>query len=186
MLTKSEFRRAQINKLHHYYAEITKAELQPYYQELFATTAFKSAQVIGVTISMADELNTRPIIERAWQLNKQVVVPITFGDHQMAFVNYEKDTVLAATSFGVLEPQGELEVAKDQIDLIVVPGVAFTKDGWRVGFGGGFYDRYLAAYQGQTIAIGTPGQLFSQPEWPVSKFDIRIQQVIYQPGEDEI
>ena len=83
------------------------------------------------------------------------------------------------TSFGVLEPKDETRsVSRDKIDLIVVPGVAFTLKGQRLGYGGGFYDRYLSGYRGNTIALADSSRLYERPEWGEDKFDIAVQKVL--------
>lgn len=62
-------------------------------------------------------------------------------------------------AFGILEPIGDQPVPKSTIDLIHVPGVVFDPSGYRIGYGGGFYDRYLADYGGVTLATAYGFQL---------------------------
>ncbi|MCG4787991.1 5-formyltetrahydrofolate cyclo-ligase, partial [Roseburia faecis] len=71
----------------------------------------------------------------------------------MEFVQIDEDTEFEETGFGVLEPLAGMVLQPQEIDLIVVPGVAFTANGKRLGFGGGYYDRYLANYLGKTVSL---------------------------------
>ena len=77
----------------------------------------------------------------------------------MDFVVYNPQQ-LVKTSFGLLEPQGNLEVVDaSQIDLIHVPGLVFTTKGYRIGYGGGYYDRYLKHFSGHTFSTIYPCQI---------------------------
>ena len=78
----------------------------------------------------------------------------------------------------MLEPTNGEVLTKDQLDLIVVPGVAFTASGKRLGFGGGYYDRYLADYAGQTIAVALTTQVAEEDEWDGEAHDVQLNQVV--------
>lgn len=146
--------------------------------QLVASPAWQQARVIATTMSQAMELQTAPICQAAWAVNKIVVVPKTFPHRQMRFYQYDQATQFEQTKFGVMEPvNGQLYEA-DQIDLMIVPGVAFTKRGKRLGFGGGFYDRYLANYPGQTIALAMQCQLAAEDDWKRDDFDVDVQTII--------
>ena len=102
----------------------------------------------------------------------------TLPKRQMEFVQIDEDTEFEETGFGVLEPLAGKVLQPQEIDLIVVPGVAFTADGKRLGFGGGYYDRYLANYLGQTVSLALTTQLADAVEWPVEDHDVMIGQVV--------
>ena len=100
-----------------------------------------------MTISTEIEIDTKPLISLAWADKKKVVVPKTFPGRKMEFFEIVPESEYELTSFGVLEPKDETKsVSRDKINLIVVPGVAFTLKGQRLGYGGGFYDRYLSKH----------------------------------------
>ena len=87
---------------------------------------------------------------------------------------------LAKTSFGLLEPQGDLEVVEpSQIDLIHVPGLAFTTEGYRIGYGGGYYDRYLEHFAGHTMSTIYPCQVQG---FNLEDHDIPVQEVLIYEG----
>lgn len=141
---------------------------------LFNSVLWRDSQTIGVTLSMLMEFNTEKLIEKALSQGKVVCIPKTFEKGQMSFYQYELGDELKTTSFGVLEPLSEKLISKEQIDLLVVPGVAFNSLGYRIGFGGGFYDRYLDGFKGNTCSLVFDEQLTNkfEPEshdLPVSK-----------------
>ena len=127
--------------------------------DLFQSSLWLESSVIATTLSMPIEFNTEKIIEKALEEGKIIGVPKTFGKGQMAFFNYKTGDELERTTFGVLEPVKEELITKDKIDLLIVPGVAFNDSGFRAGSGGGFYDRYLADYSGETCSLVFPQQL---------------------------
>ena len=92
------------------------------------------------------------MIQAALQLGKRICVPRTYPQGRMEFVEYDPD-ILEKTRFGLLEPneQGKV-VDKAEIDLIHVPGLVFQSKGYRIGYGGGYYDRYLADFAGKTVS----------------------------------
>lgn len=99
------------------------------------------AKTIAVTLSQSFEIDTAPIILHARHKGQQIVVPRTLPHRQMEFVELNEDTDFDETSFGILEPHDGKVYSPDEIDLMVVPGVAFTASGNRLGFGGGYYDQ---------------------------------------------
>lgn len=97
----------------------------------------------------------------------------------MEFVVYDPQQ-LVKTSFGLLEPEGELTVVdRSQIDLIHVPGLVFTTEDYRIGYGGGYYDRYLIGYKGHTISTLYPFQI---QEFIPDDHDIPVQEVLMYEG----
>ena len=97
----------------------------------------------------------------------------------MDFVVYDAQQ-LVKTSFGLLEPQGDLEVVDaSQIDLIHVPGLVFTTKGYRIGYGGGYYDRYLEHFSGHTLSTIYPCQI---QDFIPENHDIPVQEVLIDEG----
>ena len=123
-------------------------------EKLFVTTLYRDAKSLYAYVSFNQEVRTRLIIERAWADGKRVAVPKVVGD-DMAFIWIESFEALAPRGpFGITEPIGDGPVADDASALILMPGLAFDASGNRVGYGGGYYDRYLAAHPGHpTVAL---------------------------------
>lgn len=176
--SKKEMRQAYIARLQQLDQQTRLKEQQALAQRLYDLSAWRNAQVIGLTISQSMELDTAPLILHARHKGQTVVVPRTLPNWQMEFVTLTEETQFEETHFGVLEPTNGEVLTKDQIDLLVVPGVAFSLAGTRLGFGGGYYDRYLADYQGATASVAFTTQVAEEGEWPVEDHDIKIQHVV--------
>lgn len=175
-MDKKVVRNQQKEKMNKYF--IGNFHTSSLYEQLFNSQEFMDAKVIGITVNMANEIPTLPIIKEAYRNNKTVVVPRTLPDFKMEFVKLDEQTKLEKTKFGVKEPINGQVYPKNKIDLIIVPGVAFTKAGHRLGFGAGFYDRYLKEYHGNTISLAALPQYFDQPIWKVDEFDVTIDKII--------
>ena len=146
---------------------LTERLLQhPFYQE---------AKIIATYLSFPHEFQTQELIEQALRDCKKVLIPKTYSKGRMDFVVYDSQQ-LVKTSFGLLEPQGDLEVVDvSQIDLIHVPGLAFTREGYRIGYGGGYYDRYLEHFTGHTLSTVYPCQI---RDFIPEDHDIPVQEVL--------
>lgn len=146
---------------------LTEGLLQhPFYQE---------ANTIATYLSFPHEFQTQELIEQALKDGKKVLIPKTYPKGRMDFVVYNPQQ-LVKTSFGLLEPQGDLEVVDaSQIDLIHVPGLAFTTEGYRIGYGGGYYDRYLKHFTGHTLSTVYPCQI---RDFIPEDHDIPVQEVL--------
>ncbi|MFC6180907.1 5-formyltetrahydrofolate cyclo-ligase [Lactiplantibacillus daowaiensis] len=178
-MEKKAFRQHQITQLSQLSEPTRQAQNANLQQQLFASSAWQQAQVVAMTISSAIEVDTQPIIEAAWQAGKQVVIPKTLPHRQMAFMPYTATSELARTKFGILEPVNGTAVAKTAIDLILVPGLGYSRDQHaRIGFGGGYYDRYLADYPGVKLTLAFQVMAFDHAEWPVDAYDILLDQLI--------
>ena len=140
------------------------------------------AQVVALFAPLADEVQIGDI---ASQLACRIALPrvgdMANGTPDMEFFYYDRQT-LAAGAYGIQEPQaGEMCSAVD-IDVMVVPGVAFTPAGDRLGRGKGYYDRYMAreGFRAQTIGVCYACQLCD--ELPVEEHDRRVDMVISAKG----
>ncbi len=149
---------------------------QQIYDRLFTVPAWENARSIAVTLSFRNECPTNPVIEKAWELGKQVVIPKVV-QREMKFFEYLPDSRLVETKMGIREPDDTaLERSLDTIDLCLVPGRAFMRNGFRIGWGGGFYDRALVEYQGNTLAVAFECQLVSA--FAVESFDRPVDQIV--------
>ena len=144
-------------------------------QRFIQLPAFQEAKTLATYLSMGHEFSTASLIQAALQLGKRVCVPRTYPQGRMEFVEYDPD-ILEKTRFGLLEPneQGKV-VDKAEIDLIHVPGLVFQSKGYRIGYGGGYYDRYLADFAGKTVSTIYSIQ---QKEFQPDAFDQAVQEVL--------
>ncbi|UOQ86010.1 5-formyltetrahydrofolate cyclo-ligase [Gracilibacillus salinarum] len=155
---------------------------------LFRSYEWKQSHTVAITISTTLEWDTEEIIRRAWKEGKRVAIPKCFPvTKEMCFYHYESGDTLLPLWKDMLEPISNAEsfINKSDIDLIIVPGIAFDKSGYRIGYGGGYYDRYLQSFRGKSISIAAGFQLYSSI--PVQPHDIPVDIIItdvcklYQP-----
>ena len=143
-------------------------------QRLLSSAAYQKAQVIATYLSMPHEVSTAAFIKQAQLDSKRVLVPKTYGQGRMIFVDYD-ESCLQKSSFGLMEPISEEAVEKTEIDLIHVPGVVFNSQGFRIGYGGGYYDRYLADYEGASISTIYAVQ---QAEFTPAQHDVAVKELL--------
>jgi len=144
-----------------------------------STDEFQNAQTIGMTISRFPEVNTRFIIEAAWSMGKQVAAPKCIKQtREMDFRLITSYSDLETIYMDLLEPIVEKtqSIKKEDIDLLVVPGVLYSNEGYRIGFGGGYYDRYLMDFGGHTMSLAFNSQ--TNRKIPVEEHDIPVELII--------
>ena len=147
-------------------------------EELFcATEAYRNAKTIYGYLPYNQEVRTVPMLERALRDGKQVAVPKVYGD-EMRFV-YMEDLSLTAPGFGgIPEPVADTPVAEDTTALVLMPGLAFDESGRRIGYGGGYYDRFLSREPDHpTVALCYEFQMVE--DLPVEAFDIPVDLVLW-------
>ena len=176
---KSELRKQVLQEMKAIPREQKQAMDQALTERFLNHPFYQEAKVIATYLSFPHEFQTQELIEQALKDGKKVLIPKTYPKGRMEFVVYNPQQ-LAKTSFGLLEPQGDLEVVEpSQIDLIHVPGLAFTTEGYRIGYGGGYYDRYLEHFAGHTMSTIYPCQV---QEFNFENHDIPVQEVLIYEG----
>lgn len=148
-------------------------------ENLFKSEEWKAAKRVGVTLSQGFEWNTLGIIEQAWQEGKIVCAPKCIPQQKaMIFYDFTNRKQLEKGFYNLIEPKPHetKEVRKTEIDLVLVPGLIFDKKGYRVGFGGGYYDRFLKDFPNHTAALICSKQVTSV--LPIEPFDVPIQKII--------
>lgn len=122
------------------------------------------ASTIGITISNKPEIDTIQLIEELWKLDKKVAVPkCNPKTREMSFYAIESFAQLETVYMHLREPIPEKceFVDANEMDVILVPGVVFDKFGYRIGYGGGYYDRYILNYKkGMLISLLFEEQLY--------------------------
>lgn len=146
-------------------------------KKIIEEEVYKKANVIALYKSLSSEVDTSKLIEYSFMQGKTVVLPKVVSN-DLEFYKISSKEQLIRSEFGVEEPQGNKEslVLKEDIDLVIVPGVCFDKTGNRIGFGKGYYDRFLANTNMETIGICFEEQLVEKIL--EDKFDIKIKKVI--------
>ena len=176
---KSELRKQVLHEMKDLPREQKQAMDQALTDQFLEHPFYQEAKIIATYLSFPHEFQTQELIEQALKDGKKVLIPKTYPKGRMDFVVYDPQQ-LVKTSFGLLEPQGDLEVVDaSQIDLIHVPGLAFTTEGYRIGYGGGYYDRYLKHFSGYTFSTVYPCQI---KDFIPEKHDIPVQEVLIDEG----
>ncbi|MDR1568009.1 MAG: 5-formyltetrahydrofolate cyclo-ligase [Streptococcaceae bacterium] len=148
-------------------------------KQFFSSQTYQKSRTIGIYLAFSFEFDTMKVIEHAIKDGKRLVIPKTLPNHQLIFAPYDKKT-LTLSRFGIMEPTNTDFVS--EIDLLVVPGVAFNAQGFRIGFGGGYYDRYLADFKGKTVSFVFKGQL---ADFTPEAYDINVQKLYIGSSNDK-
>ena len=161
-------------------SELSPAELlrrsEALAQIFLQSDVYRRASTLYAYLSISGEVSTAPILRQAWLDGKTVAVPrVTEGE--LRFIRLEEDTPIAPGYRGIPEPVGGEEIREPNA-LVLTPGVAFTPGGGRMGYGGGFYDRFFASEPGHPrVALCFDFQIF--PSLPTEPHDITVDQVIW-------
>ncbi|HFI0122367.1 TPA: 5-formyltetrahydrofolate cyclo-ligase [Streptococcus suis] len=173
-MDKHAIRRRSLEELKRLSPEEREVWSKRVLDRLCALPSYQEASILATYLSLPHECGTSYLIERATADGKTIVIPKTYSQGRMIFVEYKADD-LEETKFGTLEPRSDVEIPAEQIDLMHVPGLAWNADGYRIGYGGGYYDRYLAGYQGATVSTLLKSQLIDfQPD----DFDKPVKEMI--------
>ena len=146
-------------------------------EQFLATTQYAAAKTIYGYLPYNQEVRTVPILQQAIADGKRIAVPKIYGD-EMRFLYIENFDSLEISNKGIPEPIKDTPVAHDPTALVLMPGVAFDEQGHRVGYGGGFYDKFLALEpEHPTVALCYDFQMLQQLE--SEPFDIPVDLVLW-------
>ena len=143
----------------------------------YASEAYKNAKTIYGYLPYNQEVRTVPMLERALLDGKRVAVPKCYGD-EMKFIFMEDLSKVEKGYANIPEPIADEPVADDTTALVLMPGLAFDPQGHRCGYGGGFYDKFLAAEpEHPTLALCYEFQMLSHLE--TEEHDIPVDYVLW-------
>lgn len=160
---------------------MTEAEIQERSAKLgalfAASEAYKNAKTIYGYLPYNQEVRTVPMLEQALKDGKRVAVPKVYGE-EMKFLYLDDLSQVEKGYAGIPEPIADEPVADDETALVLMPGLAFDPQGHRIGYGGGFYDKFLAAEPDHpTLALCYDFQML--PELKTEKHDIPVDYVLW-------
>lgn len=148
-------------------------------EKLLANRKLQSAEVVLLYYSMIGEVETHELVEKLFVAGKTVLLPRVRDGYNMDLVQYKgKSCLKPAGVFHILEPQGKPYTYYNNIDVAVIPGIAFTKDGKRMGRGKGYYDRLLTNFPKLwKIGVCFPFQVLEQ--LPVERYDVPMDELVF-------
>jgi 5-formyltetrahydrofolate cyclo-ligase len=147
---------------------------------LFAEPEYLKAEVIMVFLSLPTEVDTTPVVLRAWQERRRVLAPkVSWNQRRMLPLEVRSLTDdLMVSSMGIREPITGIPFPIPDIDLVIVPGLAFDEYGNRLGRGRGFYDRFLAHPEFHGVACAMALECQVTPSVPVGPLDRHVDMLI--------
>lgn len=146
-------------------------------EKFYNSPAYQAASTIYGYLPYNQEVRTVPMLQRALDEGKRVAVPKVYGE-EMRFIYLEDLTQVSKGYAGIPEPIADAPVAEDQRALVLMPGLAFDPQGHRIGYGGGFYDRFLAQEPHHpTLALCYEFQM--QAHLDTEEFDIPVDTVLW-------
>ena len=147
---------------------------------LFEQPEYVKAEAVMVFLSLPSEMDTSPVVLRAWQDSKRVLAPkVSWNQRRMLPVEIRSLTEdLVASNMGIREPVSGVPYPISAIDLVIVPGIGFDEYGNRLGRGRGFYDRFLAHPEFQGAACGFAFDEQLVPSLPAGPLDRPIDMLI--------
>ena len=146
-------------------------------KQFFATSYYREAKTLYGYLPYNQEVRTEPILIQALKDGKKVAVPKVYGD-TMRFIYLEDMNGIEKGYAGIPEPVADEPVAADETALVLMPGLAFDKEGHRIGYGGGFYDKFLSAEPGHpTVALCYDFQMLANLE--TEEFDVPVDLVLW-------
>ncbi|WP_075618085.1 5-formyltetrahydrofolate cyclo-ligase [Paenisporosarcina indica] len=178
-MEKSTLRKKMIHTLNNMDPQKHQLKSNQIKSNLLIEENVKKSEVIGITLSSFPEVETWGIVESLWVQGKSVVVPkCNPTTREMIFYKITSFDQLEVVYMKLKEPIPAVtsKVDPSEIDLLIVPGVVFDRSGYRIGFGGGYYDRYLSRYHGLTISLAFDCQVVECV--PVQQFDLPVKYIM--------
>ncbi|AIC15089.1 putative 5-formyltetrahydrofolate cyclo-ligase [Nitrososphaera viennensis EN76] len=140
---------------------------------------FEKAQVVGAYYPKGSEVRTALLIGIAKEQGKKVALPRTEGN-DMRLYEYEPADKLVPGKFGIMEPAPKKRLV-ERVDLLLVPGVAFDRKGCRIGYGKGYYDRFISE-GGASFSMGLAYSIQIVDELPRGRFDRKLGALATENG----
>ncbi|MEW5784102.1 MAG: 5-formyltetrahydrofolate cyclo-ligase [Bacillota bacterium] len=194
-MDKQSVRRAVFKERDALTPEQIKAKSAAIAARLYALPAYRACQKVLFFLSFRSEVNTRPMVEESLRRGKQVLVPKAVPETRRLIpsrlLDWEKD--IRPGAYGIPEPHRDAlrTVDPGELDLVIVPGAAFDQKGNRLGYGGGYYDRFFSLLKPAVPLVALAFELQIAPALPVEHWDrpvdciITEERVIFTGGENK-
>ncbi len=161
-------------------AEVKRKWDDQLFQHLQGLSVYQQARSVMLYLATAPEVDTWPILDDCWQRGMAVSVPKVLGRQRgMQAQRIDSLQQLRPGVMGIMEPTSGCAVDPVTLDLVIVPGLAFDQCGYRLGYGAGYYDRFLADVKG--AAVGLVYGCFVQP-LPLDPWDLPVDWMLTENG----
>ena len=179
-LTKPEIRSKILLKLNSQKEEERGQKSKIIKEKLFKLRDFNAAKVVMFYIALGGEVETKEMIKEARKLGKIIAVPICKKDRiSIRPCILDENARLKRGIYGVYEPMVEKTLHLEDLDLVIVPGIAFDKKGNRLGRGKGCYDNFLKKIPKDTPTIGLAFGFQILPSLPTQTQDVKVNKIIF-------
>ncbi|WP_058485042.1 5-formyltetrahydrofolate cyclo-ligase [Defluviitalea phaphyphila] len=181
MTEKQRLRKLFLERRNKMLKEEVQEKSKKIYNNVISSSVYKKAKSIFIYVSMGNEVDTKDIINKALKDGKIVAVPKVYSKRkEMIFSKITSLDELELGHFNVLEPKNESinPLTSDEYTIIIVPGIVFDKNNNRIGYGGGYYDRYLSSVKTSLKIIGVCYDFQIIDKIPVDYYDISLDSII--------
>lgn len=176
-MTKDEIRLSMRKNRRVLTSDEVKTAGQNICKHIFSFDFIKDAKTVMTFISSFKEPDTDGILKELDKQKKKIVVPISNTDNFTIIPSYiDSSSSLTSGAYGIKEPSVIKPAQPSDIDVAIIPGIAFTKKGDRLGFGKGYYDKFLSEFKGIKIGVCYEFQLLDK--LPVSEHDINMDIIV--------
>ena len=177
---KNELRREYLGRRRALGKEARASSDSAICRALCTCEVFQNAQTVLAYAPKEPEIDILPLIRSALSMGKRVAFPRCEKDFSLSF-HYATPEQLTVGHFGILEPNEDLPHCQPPSNSIcLVPALLFDKDGYRLGYGKGYYDRFLANYQGKKIGVARDA--FMLPKLPRGFYDCAVDMLVSETG----
>ena len=180
-MSKEEIRKRILSLRDSQTEEEMRSKSELIQKRLFNLPEFKKAKTIMFYVATRSEVRTEQMIKVALKQGERVVVPISDVKNRKLILSELKDfDELEPGTFNILEPKKEFirRVSPEEIDLVITPGIAFDKDGDRIGYGMGFYDNFLSSLKKRIPVVGLAYELQMVDDIPVNDKDVTVDKIV--------
>lgn len=177
---RSEMRASRLNLTEEEFIEKSKAIANV----IMELPQYKEAERIMVYLPLEGEVNIKHLFGPAWEAGKELYVPVCEGQEPgvMQAALYKKKSITTITKQKVMEPVFARYIDPEDLDLLLIPGLAFDKQGHRLGYGGGYYDRFFHRLNKKAVKIGITFDLQVFDEIPYETHDQFLDGLITESG----
>lgn len=185
-ITKQELRKQYRAIRNTFPVDARQRESRQVCEQLTDMQLYREVDAVLCYLSYGSEFETDSLIHKALDDGKTVAVPVIKGT-DMIFCRIDSDTEYRQNGYGISEPVSEELVQPELFSsvLMILPGLCYDSEGGRIGYGGGYYDRYLAAHRTGTklhvVSLALSCQYYDG-SIPMEKHDVRPDMIIYREG----